>query len=463
MEKETRGVYGRYLPLLLTLGDFVLLNLLFWLTVRLNPDLGASPKLREIWLMLNIAFCPVPLWQWYGARNVRAIVLDLTILDAMKAVGIHALCFMATMAFLDIAITPDEYLEFYGMMLLAMPLWWLFNRNMVKWYRRRGRNYVRVVIVGTGRTARRLAAEMLKDPGYGYKILGFFDDARQPDFEGFEYLGRIDRMRDFVERNGVQEIYFTIPGEERDTLSHVVKIADDNVVPFYYVPQISQYVSRNFAVQNIGALPILSTLRNPLKNPLNQAMKRTFDLAFSTVALICSPIVFIPVAIGVKLSSPGPIFFTQERTGFKGRPFKCYKFRTMRVNAQADSVQATDKDPRKTPFGDFLRRTSLDELPQFINVFKGEMSIVGPRPHMVKQTEDYTRIIAKYMVRHTIKPGITGWAQVNGFRGVTDELWKMEKRVEYDVWYIEHWNFFLDMKIMVRTVLNAAHGEKNAF
>jgi putative colanic acid biosynthesis UDP-glucose lipid carrier transferase len=204
-------------------------------------------------------------------------------------------------------------------------------------------------------------------------------------------------------------------------------------------------------------------MHNPLKNPLNSAIKRAFDIVFSAVFLIFSPLIFIPVAIGIKLSSPGPIFFKQERTGYLGRSFYCYKFRTMRVNATADSAQATKDDPRKTKFGDFLRRTSIDELPQFFNVLRGDMSVVGPRPHMLKHTELYSSIISSYMVRHFVRPGITGWAQVNGYRGITDELWKMEKRVEHDVWYIEHWNFFLDLKIIVRTVINALGGEKNAF
>ena len=141
----------------------------------------------------------------------------------------------------------------------------------------------------------------------------------------------------------------------------------------------------------------------------------------------------------------------------------CYKFRTMRVNADSDSMQATKNDPRKTKVGDFLRKTSIDALPQFFNVWRGEMSIVGPRPHMEQHTQQYSELIDKYMLRHVVKPGVTGWAQVNGFRGPTDELWKMEKRVEYDVWYTENWNFFLDLKIMVLTVVNAIRGEKNAF
>ena len=169
------------------------------------------------------------------------------------------------------------------------------------------------------------------------------------------------------------------------------------------------------------------------------------------------------MAIAIKISSPGPVYFRQKRTGYHGKEFQCLKFRTMKVNATADSAQATKDDPRKTRLGEFLRRTSLDELPQFINVLRGEMSVVGPRPHMLKHTEDYSKLVDRYMLRHIVKPGITGWAQVNGYRGITDELWKMEKRVEYDVWYVENWSFLLDLKIVVRTVMNAVHGESNAF
>ena len=179
--------------------------------------------------------------------------------------------------------------------------------------------------------------------------------------------------------------------------------------------------------------------------------------------LIVSPLIFIPIAIAVKCSSRGPVFFRQKRTGIHGKDFYCYKFRTMRVNADADKVQATEHDPRKTRIGDFLRRSSLDELPQFFNVLLGNMSVVGPRPHMVSHTEEYMKLIDKYMIRHAVKPGITGWAQVSGYRGGTKHLWQMEKRVQYDVWYITNWNFFLDVKIVFLTVLNGIRGDKNAY
>ena len=160
---------------------------------------------------------------------------------------------------------------------------------------------------------------------------------------------------------------------------------------------------------------------------------------------------------------PGPIFFKQKRNGLNDEEFYCYKFRSMKVNADADKVQATKDDPRKTKWGNIMRKTSIDELPQFINVFKGEMSVVGPRPHMLKHTEEYSKLIDKYMVRHFVKPGITGWSQVTGFRGETKELKDMEGRIRGDIWYIEHWTFWLDIYIIYKTVANAVHGEKNAY
>jgi putative colanic acid biosynthesis UDP-glucose lipid carrier transferase len=202
----------------------------------------------------------------------------------------------------------------------------------------------------------------------------------------------------------------------------------------------------------------------PLTFWSNRLKKRLLDLFVSfLVLLLIMPWVTAIVAIIMKLTMPGPIFFRQMRTGLDGKEFECIKFRSMKVNAQADSLQATKDDPRKTKFGNFMRHYNIDELPQFWNVFKGDMSVVGPRPHMVKQTDEYSALIPKYMVRHFAKPGITGWAQVTGFRGETKELWQMEGRVKKDIWYIEHWSIWLDIKIMWLTIKNVFVGDKNAY
>lgn len=217
-------------------------------------------------------------------------------------------------------------------------------------------------------------------------------------------------------------------------------------------------------LEMLGNVPVLYIRQEPLAQPENRMLKRLFDIVFSLLFL-CTlfPIIFIIIGTAIKISSPGPIFFKQKRSGEEGKEFWCYKFRSMRVNKDSDKLQATKNDPRKTRLGNFMRKSNIDELPQFINVLLGDMSVVGPRPHMLKHTEEYSKLIDKYMVRHLVKPGITGWAQITGFRGETKELWQMEGRVERDIWYLEHWTFMLDLYIIYKTVKNAVKGEKEAY
>lgn len=453
----------RYIPLFFIAGGVVLANLTFWLTTAVYPAiLAVSSELRELWLSVNFAFIVTAYLPYVNRHVWRVITMETVMRNALITVGLHALVFLSLSAFLRITTVPTAaYVFFYCVLTAALLLFSVTGNYAIKAYRRRGGNFIRVVIIGTGSTAQRLQQAMKEDPGFGYKILGFFDDEVAPGFDGV-YCGRIGELRSFAADNDVQQIFFTLSGHH-SALTEVIKIADDNVAEFYYVPQIPRTFSRAFQLNTIGPMPVLSMRRNPLSSTFNRCLKRTFDLFVSGIFLICYPLVYAVVAAGIKMSSPGPVYFKQERTGLRGKTFKCLKFRTMKVNAAADTAQATEDDPRKTRFGNFLRRTSIDELPQFINVWKGEMSIVGPRPHMLKHTEQYTKLVDAYMVRHTVKPGITGWAQVNGFRGITDELWKMERRVECDVWYIENWTFLLDIKIIIRTVINAVRGEKNAW
>jgi putative colanic acid biosynthesis UDP-glucose lipid carrier transferase len=212
------------------------------------------------------------------------------------------------------------------------------------------------------------------------------------------------------------------------------------------------------------SVPLLTIRTEPLQSTYNRFLKRCFDLAFSiAVLLTVFPVLYIVAGIFIKISSRGPILFKQKRNGLYGKIFECYKFRTMRMNEEADRLQAVKDDPRTTKTGSFLRRTNLDEFPQFINVLLGNMSVVGPRPHMLKHTEQYSMLIDKYMIRHLVKPGITGWAQITGYRGETKTLEQMEGRVKRDVWYLENWSFFLDLKIIVVTIINMFKGESNAY
>lgn len=458
-----RGRYGKYIQSLCTIVDFLVVNGVYAVTcVMENGDNNFNSRI--MWFLVNLSYAVVVLWLLKN-RQVRSARMDMIVLNALRVESLHALVLLSLSFMLSVSNVPvSTYFEFYGICFVALPLWWVVARMIMKFYRRRGLNFTRAIIIGTNATSMRLYNEMLSDAGYGYRIIGVFGRECPAEIPAEMYRGGYDGIEEFMQNENVDEIYYTLSGKNEDILRRIVKMANDNVVQFYYVPQISRYVSGRFDLMNIGSVPMLTLSCNPLKRTINRVIKRVFDIVFSTLVIaILGPIVFIPVAIAIKLSSPGPIFFKQKRTGYRGKDFDCWKFRTMRVNADSDRVQAKKDDPRKTRVGDFLRRTSIDELPQFINVLTGSMSVVGPRPHMLAHTDEYRRLIDEYMVRHKVKPGITGWAQVNGYRGQTSELWQMEKRVEHDVWYIENWSFLLDMRIIVRTVVNALRGEKNAF
>lgn len=240
--------------------------------------------------------------------------------------------------------------------------------------------------------------------------------------------------------------------------------ADKNLIRFKSVPEYYDYAQKPIFMQNFGHIPIISVRHEPLENIFNRMFKRLFDCVFSVFVIVFIFSWLFPLlAIAIKLESRGPVFFTQKRSGRDNRPFTCYKFRSMRVNKEAHEVQATRGDKRITRIGKLLRRTSIDELPQFFNVLIGNMSVVGPRPHMIAHTKQYSRMIDRYMIRHFLKPGITGWAQTNGLRGETKTVDDMLERVEADVWYLENWSFLLDLKIIILTIRNAISGDKNVF
>ena len=458
---KTRGRYGHFIRWIFIVIDFIVLNASYFLTCYWTNQQHEPFFGKQVWLILNLAF-GIVVYVLSSLHDKRVVYIDRVLIHLVKNVLLHMVVFLMLVSFIDALPSWRVIVTLYVVFAVALALWWIISRKLLKWYRSKGYNYRRIAIIGGGSSGAgvRLIRQLMEDQGYGYHIVGFFDDEPIKDIPN--YKGGIGELENFINENIIDEIYCAVPENEKNELQHIINLAERNAIDFFYVPQFSKYISRRFEIDTFGSVPVMSIHPLPLNNPLNKAAKRALDLVVSSIVLLLSPILFLPIAIGVKLSSPGPVFFRQERTGYRGKSFKCLKFRSMRVNDESDFLQATKDDPRKTKFGNLLRKTSLDELPQFINVFKGEMSIVGPRPHMVQQTQEYSELIDKYMLRHTIKPGITGWAQVNGFRGPTDELWKMERRVELDVWYAENWNFMLDIKIMFLTVINAIIGDKNA-
>lgn len=465
MELDRR--HGYLIQWLIGIGDMVVLNLMFLLVYHELDSFytkAIDNNLREVLLLLN--FCYFFSLYFVPIQLHRSIVyLDKIVQRAFSAISLLIFLFATCLIFLNVGDVLATFLVvYYVSTIVVFSCWRVFVRMLLKFYRRKGYNFKRVVIVGAGKNGMELYRAMRDDISSGFNILGFFDDNLALRDILPSYLGTTDKVEEFAIAKDIDEIYCTLPGTNDEKILRMLNFAEKQMIRFYIVPEFYRNVKKSMVMEFLESVPLLTIRREPLQAFYNRALKRSFDLVFSSVVL-CTifPILYVLIGFLIKRSSPGPIFFKQKRTGLYGHDFECYKFRTMRVNDQADTMQAVKDDPRKTKIGDFLRRTNLDEFPQFINVFKGDMSVVGPRPHMLKHTEQYSALIDKYMVRHLVKPGVTGWAQVTGYRGETKTLEQMEGRVKRDVWYIENWTFFLDLKIIVVTLVNMFRGDKNAY
>lgn len=364
--------------------------------------------------------------------------------------------------------TPEFMLPLYGGSLLVVLTFRYCVRQALKFYRSRGRNTNFAVFVGDISHIQELFERMVKDATTGYRVHGYFSNEPSPIAERLQvrYLGKPSEVAEVLEHENytVDQVYCTVPSMRRDDLTATIIYCEQHLIRFYDIPSTFNYMKHAMSIEVMAGVPVLSFHNEPLESPVNRFLKRAFDIVFSLIVIILiMPWVFLIFGTWIKLSSPGPILFRQKRNGLGGKEFECLKFRSMRVNADSDNLQATKNDPRKTRVGELMRKTSIDELPQFFNVLRGDMSVVGPRPHMVKHTEQYSHIISSYMVRHFVKPGITGYAQVTGYRGETSELWQMEGRVQRDIWYIEHWSIALDLFIIFKTVRNAIVGEEKAY
>jgi putative colanic acid biosynthesis UDP-glucose lipid carrier transferase len=320
------------------------------------------------------------------------------------------------------------------------------------------------LIVGYNHLAKKLAEYLDKDV-LGIQLMGYIDDGTHKEVGPDDKLFRnIDDTIKISNQLRVNEIYSTIMPENNHKVYRIMQQADHSLIRFRVVPDFSNLINKPVHLDYIRDLPIFSIRQEPLEDLVNGFIKRTFDILVSGFVTIFILSWLVPLlGLLIKLESPGPIFFVQLRSGKNNRPFRCYKFRSMGINRNMEAMQATRNDKRVTRIGKIIRKTSLDEFPQFLNVLKGEMSIVGPRPHMLKHTKDFATQADDYMIRQYLKPGITGWAQVNGYRGEIRELVHIKKRVEYDLWYLENWSLSLDMRIMFLTVYNVFKGEENAY
>jgi putative colanic acid biosynthesis UDP-glucose lipid carrier transferase len=322
-----------------------------------------------------------------------------------------------------------------------------------------GSNYRNIVIIGFTTESIRLKELFEARNDYGYRFLGYFSNKKKKA----EILGDIEYLKTFVIDNQVNEIYCTLDEMTNDQLADIVQFSDENKIEIKFIPGSKEIYSKKLKINYYEMFPVLSMQKTVLHDPATKLVKRIFDIIFSLIIIVFILSWFVPLlSLLIKLESKGPVFFKQGRPGLDEKEFFCYKFRSMKLNETTEK-EASKNDPRVTKIGRIIRKTSIDELPQFINVFLGDMSVVGPRPHLWSQNKSYGKKINKYMVRHYIKPGITGLAQVKGFRGEIESDEDMRCRIKLDVFYIDNWSLILDIKIIVQTVLNIMQGEKKAY
>lgn len=320
-----------------------------------------------------------------------------------------------------------------------------------------GGNIRKVVIIGLNQKTDQLRKFFLHNPVYGYKLYKTFD------LRSAENMTIEDAM-DYILAENIEEIYASVAELSNQEMAKLIDFVDNNLKTLKFLPDNKEIFSKKLDFSYYGVLPILSMRRIPMDEPYNKFIKRSFDIILSLLVIVGVLSWLTPLlGLWIKLESKGPVFFKQKRNGLDYKEFYCYKFRSMKPNPMADLHQISKDDDRVTRVGRFIRKTSMDELPQFINVLKGDMSVVGPRPHMVSHTHMYAERIDKFMVRHLIKPGITGLAQVSGFRGEVETESDIINRVKYDIFYLENWSLFLDIKIVFQTIYNALRGEEKAY
>jgi putative colanic acid biosynthesis UDP-glucose lipid carrier transferase len=347
--------------------------------------------------------------------------------------------------------------QYFVLVFIAVSILKLLNYVLLMKYRGylKG-NIRRVVVIGKNKKTNQLIQVFNEREEFGYKFMAQFN----PKDEGFD----LEKCFKYIEEKRIDEIYCSVSELRNTEIEDFITFADNNLKILKFLPDNKNIYSKKLKFEYYDYLPILSLRDIPLHNPINAFLKRVFDIVFSLIVIFGLLLWIGPIlAILIVLESKGPVFFIQRRTGFDNREFLCFKFRSMAMNHNADNVQAAKNDMRVTKIGSFLRRTNIDELPQFYNVLFGNMSVVGPRPHMLKHTDEYSNRVDKYMLRHFVKPGITGLAQVKGYRGEIERDSDILNRIKFDIFYVENWSFLLDIKIILQTILNAISGEEKAY
>lgn len=454
--------YSKYLKEINLIGDILFLNIAYFFVYFFS--IGEFDTLfRSIYFELQLFFNIAWIVSAYFIKvhdTSRVASIERVIRKLLNALGLYLI-----LIFAFLGIKNGAYFKlfvFYSYCSTSIGLT-LFNIGFVvflKYYRRVGYNYRKVIIAGYGKISTDLRKFFTYNPDLGYRFQGYFDDKASNSL----IKGKIEMIPKLAQELEIDEIFCILPYIDYQHVEQLTKFAEDNFIKIHAVPDYRGFPFKNIEVQLYDLIPVLNFPSQPLDDQINRFIKRSFDIVFSLLFLALIGSWLVPlIAILIKLDSRGPVFFKQKRSGITNMPFTCYKFRTMQVNVDADNLQATKTDSRITKFGAFLRKTNLDEVPQFLNVLRGEMSVVGPRPHMIRHTEEFSKQVDKFMLRHYVKPGITGLAQAKGFRGETNTFYKLKNRIKLDRFYVENWSLLFDLKIIVSTVIIMFRGDENAY
>lgn len=459
--------FERYLKGILMLFDLAALNIvLYFCQVTFNESYT-----EEFIRSYNLYFL-VANGLWFLSTFILGLYAENVILDfsvySKRTLQVYLLWVLIMMFYLFFSreILISRLFIFYAYIFFAAGI--LINRflylGLYQYYKASDVFIKRVLILGFNDRAQMLS-KYLESDGQNTRLIGFTeDDDKITELSNYPVIGNISSTLEIAKKMNVQEIYCTLKPEENNEIYTLMQRAERACIRFKVVPNLNAFFAYDAHIEFYGGMPILSRRYSALDDNGNIIKKRLLDIVVSGIVIVFVLSWLIPIlGLIIVLESGLPIFFSQSRSGMTNKPFHCLKFRSMKKNKDADLKQATENDMRITRIGKFMRRTSLDEFPQFINVFIGNMSLVGPRPHMLKHTDDYSKIVDEYMVRQFVKPGITGWAQIHGCRGEVKNESDIRERVERDIWYTENWTLWLDIQILFLTVYNIIRGDKNAY
>lgn len=448
-----RNGYSYLIRPLLLIIDLIIVNVAsyLFLSVKLT-DIGFVIYINLAWILISYFVGYYQVYRYTSQLKVISLLL--------KHLIVFFMAYYSYLGIFDRSNQLEEQEYFFVFITGSTALVKFLSFFLLRIYRRIGRNFRRIIVLGSDQASKKITHLFNTQNTLGYRLMGFFSDKRS---KSEDYLGKVSDSFEFMLENAIHEVYCST-SLSPTIIKDVTAFAKENQIIIKLIPDAKNLYGKNLELEYYKTIPVLEVKSLPFDYFETRLIKRSFDILFSLTVCITILSWLIPLLwLIIKLESRGPLFFSQKRSGLNGNEFTCIKFRSMRLNDDSDDIQVSLNDPRVTKFGSFIRRTSIDELPQFLNVLIGDMSVVGPRPHMNKQSLRFEKEVNNYIRRNAVKPGITGLAQISGYRGEIVKKSDIENRVRLDIFYIENWSFFLDVKIILTTIMNLFKGEEKAY